>query len=130
MEEDGMVQEQIAETTEDVASGDTDSRVAELEAALAEREGLLGEGEAERALLLARLRLALIATDPAIPVELVRGETLPELDASFEAAREAVRRVRETVAREAPAVPAGAPGRSAGQPATAFEKIRAGMARL
>ncbi|MCK9518491.1 MAG: hypothetical protein M0R74_05605 [Dehalococcoidia bacterium] len=99
-----------------------------LRAALAERDGLL---EAERTAsrqLVERLREALLATEPDVEPELVTGETLEEVEASFVQARALVQRVRERVSREAPiAVPAGAPGRAGLAPRTAFEKIRAGL---
>jgi len=80
--------------------------------------------------LLARLREVWLANDPAIPAEMVTGDTLEELEASLAAARELAGRVREQVRREsAMAVPAGAPGRLPAAPATPLEKIRAGLVR-
>jgi hypothetical protein len=98
-----------------------------------EREALVanapdGQSGAERAALM-RLREALLATEPTIDPELVRGDTLDELDASFKAARAAVARVREAIRMEQAAmIPAGAPGRAVPGPATALEKIKAGLA--
>ena len=87
--------------------------------------------EEPSALLLARLREAWLAADPAVPASLVRGETLQELEASFAAAKEVAARAREEARREAAlAVPAGAPGRRPSAPATPLEKIRAGLVRL
>lgn len=85
--------------------------------------------ERERALL-ARLRAALLQSEPAIPGALVHGESLEELEASFAAAREALQRVREEVVREQRAIPAGAPGRVAVPLTTPLAKIRAGLDRL
>lgn len=86
---------------------------------------------AENAALLARLREALAAADPALQPEMLAGETLAEVEASLAAARETVRRVREAVRREAPpAIPGGAPARQVEAPASPFDKIRAGLARL
>lgn len=85
--------------------GTDDARVASLEAALT-------QAEAARASAVARLRAALLASEPAIPGELVAGDSAEELEESFMAARALVARVREAVALAAPVVPAGAPGRS------------------
>ena len=84
--------------------------------------------DAQRATL-ARLREALLATEPAIDPALVSGESLEELDATFKAARAAVARIREAVRMEqAAAIGPGAPGRSSPGPATALDKIKAGLA--
>jgi hypothetical protein len=100
-----------------------DPRLAELQQRIRAEAG-------ERRRLAERLRAALIATEPAIPAEMVTGETVAEVEASFSAAREALRRMREAVRAEAPPVPAGAPGRAARPHATPFEKIRAGIGRI
>lgn len=83
----------------------------------------------ERAALLARLREALAAAEPGLDPALLPGETLEELEASYAAARAAVARIREALRREEAAIPAGAPGRQDTAPATAIEKIRAGLAK-
>ena len=79
--------------------------------------------ERERAVA-ARLRDALLASAPGITPDDVRGDTVEEVEASFEAAQS------QLVPPEAPAVPAGAPGRVAHVPGTAFEKIREGLTSL
>lgn len=84
----------------------------------------------ENAALLARLREALAATDPALDPALLAGDTLAEVERSYEAAREVLTRMREAVRRETASVPAGAPGRAVTLPGTPLEKIRAGLARL
>jgi murein DD-endopeptidase MepM/ murein hydrolase activator NlpD len=120
------------EAKADLPGVDAAQELAELRAALTERDEEIGRrGESERALV-ERLRQALAATDPALRVTMLPGTSLAELEASYAAALEMAAGVREAVAREqAAAVPAGAPGRtSAGTPMTAFEKIRAGMGRL
>ena len=90
----------------------------------------LAERESERAQLLAALRDSLLASEPEIAPELVTGETLTEMRASFEAARATVQRVRESVRKEsATAVSAGSPGRWQAPPASALEKIRRGLER-
>lgn len=87
-----------------------------------------GDGEAEA---LAALRARLLASEPAIPPELVSGDTVEELEASFRGAVALLARVRETVAAEyPPAIGGGAPGRATAEPGTPFERIREGLARL
>jgi hypothetical protein len=100
-----------------------------LRAELAERDSVIAAQRAAERELVGRVRQALLASDGDIDPELVTGETLEEVEASFEQARVLVDRVRERVAREDPlVVPAGAPGRAVNVPSTAIEKIRAGLA--
>jgi hypothetical protein len=102
--------------------------VEELRASLADRDRQLTE-HAERArAAVERLRVALLASEPALAPELVHGETLDEVEASFAAAKAVLGKVREEVRREqAVQVPAGAPSRTAPQPVSAFDKIRQGL---
>ena len=99
---------------------------AEIELMRQELEESLGrEREA-----IARLKAALIATEPSLEESLISGDTLEEVEASFASARALVARIRERAANEsAVRVPAGAPGRVQPQPRTAFEKIREGLGR-
>ncbi len=77
-----------------------------------------------------RLRAALLASEPALEPEMVSGETLAEVEASFAAATGLLARLRERAAAEsATRVPPGAPGRQASRPRTAFEKIREGLGK-
>ncbi len=107
------------------------SELEALRAALAERDlALAANAEANRAIL-DRVRTALLASEPAVLPELVTGETLEEVEASFAAALAMVHRVREAVTREQPTpVPAGAPGRAPAQSRSPFEKIRSGLGHL
>ena len=93
-------------------------------------QAALDDSAARQQALLARLRDAILASDPALPSGLVHGATLEELEANTALARAAVTRIRAALAAEAPAVPAGAPGRAAPVAASPWEKIRAGIARL
>jgi len=112
--------------TDSNATGDIET----LRAALAEREQQLAAERETTRRLVARVREALLASDPDVAPELVTGDTLEEVEASFARAQAIAQRVRERVAREAPlAVPAGAPGRVVHSPATPLDKIRAGLAR-
>jgi hypothetical protein len=81
--------------------------------------------------LLERLRLALLASDPAIDPALVTGATAEDVEASFAAAQRMASNIREAVRREfAAPIPAGAPGRASTSPRTAYDKIREGLGRL
>jgi hypothetical protein len=100
-----------------------------LRAALAARDDELAAAQESNRRAAVRLRESLLAAEPALDPELVTGETVDEIDASFAAAKTLLERVREGVKKEQSArVPAGAPGRTAGTAAlTPFEKIRAGL---
>ena len=80
-----------------------------------------------------RYRDAVLAAEPALPTELVQGDTLEELEASIAAAREVVAGVRErlasSVASSERGFPTGAPPRGTRGTSglTAAEKIRAGL---
>ena len=102
-----------------------------LQAQLAEREAALSEAVEHNRAAAARLREALLATEPALDPELVAGKTVAEVEASFAAASALLGRLRERLQQERAAhVPAGAPPRSGREAAlTPFEKIRAGLAR-
>ena len=98
----------------------------ELEAMRAELQGARG---AERAAI-ARLREALLQTEPALEATMLAGETLGEVEANFASATAMLARLRERAALEALArVPAGAPGRGTAIPRSAFEKIRDGLGK-
>ncbi len=79
----------------------------------------------------ARYREALLASSPDLPEEIVAGETIEELDAAAEQARQTVRRVRDRLESEAQSgrVPAGAPPRSGPDVSSLspIEKIRLGL---
>ena len=93
------------------------------------REELEASRDGERAAV-ERLRTALLASEPALEPEMVSGETLAEVEASFANAAALLGRLRERAAAESAArVPAGAPGRQLARPQTAFEKIREGLSR-
>ena len=82
----------------------------------------------ERQALLARLREALLASEPALDRSMVTGDSLDELEASFAAATATLAQLREAVRQEqAASVPAGWTGRGAPQPKSAFAKIREGL---
>ena len=113
-----------------------DDELARLRAELDEARGGLEAERLARHDAVARYREAVLAAEPALPPELVGGESLEEVDASVEAARRAVAQIREQLAQEseeeaARGFPAGAPGRLG--PGTgamsASEKIAFGLER-
>ena len=92
-----------------------------LREALERREGELGEArsrleaaEGQIAVALERYRASLLAAAPEVPEELVSGETVEALEASFRGASEMVERVRARLAAQMgrQRVPPGAPTRS------------------
>ncbi|MBE0481826.1 MAG: hypothetical protein IBX68_12735 [Dehalococcoidia bacterium] len=88
------------------------ARISELEELAALRE------EAHRdslALAAGKYREALIAASPHIPADMIKGETVEQIEASLASARELVARVRAAIEAESrsAAVPAGAPVRGA-----------------
>ncbi len=96
---------------------------------LEELRGRLAEREAAERMALARLREALLASEPALDPGLVGGETLEQIESSFAAATAMAARLREALRREGAAqIPAGAGSRSPAGPRSPFEKIRAGLA--
>lgn len=96
-------------------------------------EAQLESERAARRAAVARYREAVLASEPELPPELVRGDSLEELDASLDAARRAVAQIRERlmVESEQRGFPAGSPERRG--PTTeglsAAEKIAYGLER-
>ena len=93
-----------------------DDELTRLRAELDEARGGLEAERVARHAAVARYREAVLAAEPALPPELVGGESLEEVDASVEAARRAVAQIRERLTQEseeeaARGFPAGAPGR-------------------
>ena len=110
---------------------DREARAAELETAAAGLRQDLEAAHGERRAALARYRETLLAQSPELPAEMVSGETLEAIDASAQAARELVARVREqvTATDASRAVPAGSPPRRGPDVSamSAAEKIRYGL---
>lgn len=103
------------------------------EAVLAESGRELESLRAALAHAAARYRETALAAAPEIPADLVSGETLEEVDASLEAARRTVARVRDHLESRAQAerVPAGAPERQGAELTrlSPADKIRLGLQR-
>jgi hypothetical protein len=102
--------------------------IARLESEASSREATLAEqGRASAA----RYRELALAQAPELPTDLVAGDSIDEVEASLERARETVANVRRLIESEAQAsrVPAGAPERGAPDSSglSAEEKIRAGL---
>jgi chromosome segregation ATPase len=80
-----------------------------------------------------RYRDLVVKTEPALPAELIAGDTVDAVDAAVESARAMVGRVRSHLEAQAHAarVPAGAPPRSSPDLSamTPEQKIRHGLAR-
>ena len=105
----------------------------------AEADGLAAaqlalEAERERTRsVLARYRDAVLKAEPDLPPELVRGDTLEELDGSLFAARVAVAQIRARLTEASASIergfPIGAPARVGASTAglSAAEKIRRGL---
>jgi hypothetical protein len=104
----------------------------EVEQALASAQRELAHQRAATHAALERYREAVLAAEPDLPPDLVRGETLEELEGAIASAREVVARVREQVQASAlpSSFPVGAPAREGVRRAggmTAAEKIAAGL---
>ncbi|HEX77492.1 MAG TPA: hypothetical protein G4O03_03650 [Dehalococcoidia bacterium] len=117
-------------TLDETQPEDGQSEVAPEPDAQAER-GAQVEKELEKAV--ARYRSLLLASAPDVPQELVKGETVDEVEASFQAARELVERIRQKLEAKLAGgrVPAGAPARSGPDLSTLSprEKILYGLTR-
>lgn len=122
------------------ARGERDEAVAAAVAAV--RRELAAELERERSLTraaVARYREAALAAEPALPPELVAGDSLDAVERSLNAARRTVAQIRERLASEQaaahraggslqPGFPIGAPERGQGGEAlSAGEKIAQGL---
>jgi hypothetical protein len=127
-----------AQATVDVLEG-TPGDAGVLAEQLASVEQALVAERARTQSALERYREALLAAEPELPPDLVRGGTLEELETSVDAARRAVARIRERLAAVEPAVtvvpavrgfPIGAPVRGSAfavASMSAAEKIAAGL---
>jgi len=101
------------ETDWKAKSAETQARIAQLEQGIASRDGELTAIKQSLSGAVAKYRAAVLANAPGIPQELVKGESLDEIDASLEMARSIVSKVKQQLVAEAEEnkVPAGAPPR-------------------
>jgi chromosome segregation ATPase len=158
-EELAALQEQLADARAEVERLQRDAANAEARAqhAVAESVGLRGELSASQEAIAAtsadaatlreqieeaaqraqsaaeRYRDLVVRTEPALPAELIAGDSIDAVDASVDAARAVVGRVRSHIESQAQAgrVPAGAPPRSGPDLSsmTPEQKIRYGLAQ-
>ena len=107
-------QAQSSEETDWKAKSDElQVRIAQLEQDIASRDSELTATKQSLSGAVTKYRAAVLARVPSIPQELVKGESLDEVDASLELARGIVSKVRQQLEVEAEAnkVPTGAPPR-------------------
>ena len=107
----------MAEETTNTETQDKDglqARIARLEQGISSRDSELSAIKESFSGAVAKYRAAVLAAAPGIPAELVKGDSIAEIDASLEQARGIVSRVRQQLESEADAnkVPAGAPERT------------------
>jgi len=107
----------MAEETKDTETQDKDSmqaRISQLEQGVSSRDSDLAVIKESLSGAVVKYRAAVLASSPDIPVELVKGESIAEIDASLEQARGIVSKVRQQLESEAEAnkVPTGAPERT------------------
>jgi len=107
----------MAEETKDTEIKDQtemQSRIAQLEQGIAAQDSELAAAKESLSGAVAKYRAAILASAPGIPAELVKGESIDEIDASLEQAQSIVSKVRQQIEVEAEAnkVPAGAPPRT------------------
>jgi len=106
----------MEEETRDMETQDKDdlqARITRLEQGIASKDGELTAVKQLLSTAVTKYRAAVLASAPGIPEELVKGESIDEVDASLELARGIVTRVRQQLEDEAEAnkVPTGAPPR-------------------
>ncbi len=102
----------------------------EVEQALAQVQRELAQQRALTRQAVDRYREALLAAEPDLPPDLVHGDSLEEVDASVEAARRTVARIRDRIeAERGRGFPVGAPARTAASALglTPAEKIARGL---
>ncbi len=101
------------ETDWSATNDELQGRIAQLEESIASRDIELTGLKESLTSAVAKYRAAVLAGASGVPGELVKGETLEEIDASLEKANSVVSGIRKHVQAEAQAiqVPAGAPGR-------------------
>jgi len=93
---------------------DLEARIKELEANLQTKEEEMAQIKSQLQTAAAKYRLLLLSAAPEIPEELVKGESIEEVEATFKAAREVVDRVKTNLQTKllAERVPPGAPPRT------------------
>jgi chromosome segregation ATPase len=125
----GQLREQLAAAQADLSAGqgELSSVQAGLSAAQAEKDDLHARLQAA----VGKYREVLLAAAPEVVQEMVAGESIEEVDAAMERARQTVLHVRERLESQAQAgrVPTGSPPRTAPDLSalSPMEKIRLGL---
>lgn len=114
MTDDGIsLPDEVQAELEALAATELDESDSALEAALAEAQREVSRQRNLTRQAVARYREAILVAEPDLPPDLVRGESLEEIEESVETERLAVARIRERVSAERHrAFPIGAPERS------------------
>ncbi len=107
----------MAEETKDTEIQNKDelqARIAQLEQGISTRDSELAAVKGSLADAVAKYRAAVLASAPDVPQELVKGESVDDIDASLQQARGIVSKVKQQLESEAEAksVPTGAPPRT------------------
>jgi hypothetical protein len=104
--------EEIEAVEESAGKGQTaELEVVQLKEELASRESELSSLREQLRASVERYRAQVLASAPEVPEELIQGETVAEIDASVEKARQMVERVKQQLEAHITTVPAGAPPR-------------------
>jgi chromosome segregation ATPase len=125
----GQLREQLAAAQADLSAGqgELSSVQADLSAAQAEKDDLHARLQAA----VGKYREVLLAAAPEVVQEMVAGESIEEVDAAMERARQTVLHVRERLESQAQVgrVPTGSPPRTAPDLSalSPMEKIRLGL---
>jgi multidrug resistance efflux pump len=143
--QDRLAEAEALAATRAAEATDLRGQVGRLEAELAAIRESAGPNQAELDDLRARLEKAegrardassryrdmLLQAEPDLPVDLVTGDTIAEIDGSVQQARATVARIRQRLEEQAPTlrVPPGAPARAGPDLSSlsAAEKIRLGL---
>ena len=104
----------VTETDSNVVDAGLTERVRQLEESVASKDNELTALKGALANAVDKYRTAVLATAPGVPDELLKGETVEDIDASLEQARRIVLRVKQQLDSDVAtrSVPAGAPPRT------------------
>ncbi|UCG83639.1 MAG: hypothetical protein JSW38_02155 [Dehalococcoidia bacterium] len=89
------------ETDSNTLDEDLKERVRRLEESLASKDNELASLKGALANAVDKYRTAVLATDPGVPAELLKGETVEDIDDSLEQARRIVLQVRQQLDNDA-----------------------------
>lgn len=122
---------ELAGTQEELAA--SRQQMADLDERLSATHGEKEELHARLQAAASKYRQVLLAAAPELPEEMVQGESIEEIEASLEKARETVFQIRERLEAQAQTgrIPAGSPPRTAPDfsALSAIEKIRLGLSQ-